>query len=889
MAERGFELGHKEEPPRGTLGCVAGVLRKGALCGARVSASTMSSSAEDQVVRSLDFGREQVESTAGQPAPEAKVREDGQRTPPTKATSDVRATPATQTRPPMTPNSPAPIRVMLRVRPFTAEETGDLQTKGSAVPEDAEQRDPLLDARISSITAMDDTSITLRATQAPLYAAVERETSAATFTFERVYASVSQRALFRYTTRPLLRRLFVGRSALVFAYGATGAGKTYTVHGTRREPGLARQALQCILEAVGAAPGSQGLHPLSDEDRRRLDDKLALAKLLRHTETVDSSNAPDVGATMAAASDVADLFGASPAHSAELPVTFSVALSATEVYNEQVFDLLTAPPADQMRPPAKGAAAPRPMRMRCPLRLREQGRHGTQVEVTPTPIASVADAEALFRLASANRTVGPTLHNCVSSRSHGMVTIHLCRYERRRPDAAASAGEKIDASGCVRVWQSQLTLVDLAGAERIPLDMPPARVREAAQINSSLMHLGHCLQVLRRNQRGRGRKTEASGGGAAFRPELVPFRQSRLTRLFQTCLESGAAVMIACISPHRTDANESIHALRCAAVAGQVRLERRARRPLAELQVATACTPAVAARSATQRRERTEAATETARKALAPPPPPKRQWEADVSEVLESCIRAECAAEMEQVLQRVREEYEARIAAMETEMESLNEQRIGILTDTARKNAHESRSALADAHATIEKLLEEKALWEERIGVLTDTARKNAHESRSALADAHATIEKLQQENRRLHERNQELVHEVALLGERLAHRPSAGREMPMAMAMMMQMQAMPAPSAPPYEDDAALESSRQSREAGGASRPARRSRKRRVAPPNLWEGERQERRPPPTHQDSAPDDTAHPTHRQPEAQTHSHSIHKRRSRRLAAQQSQSK
>ncbi|KAK4537631.1 hypothetical protein CDCA_CDCA13G3656 [Cyanidium caldarium] len=849
----------------------------------------MSSSAEEQVVRSLDFGGERVESTAGQPTPAANVREDGQRTPPTKATPDGQATPATQARPPMTPNSPAPIRVMLRVRPFTAEEMGELQTKGSAAPEDAERRDPLLDARISSITALDDTSITLRATQAPLYATVERETSAATFTFERVYASVSQRALFRYTTWPLLRRLFVGRSALVFAYGATGAGKTYTVHGTRREPGLARQALQCILEAVGAAPGSHGLHPLNDEDRRLLDDKLALSKLLRHTETVDGSSAPDIGATMVAASDVTDLFGASPVHSAKLPVTFSVALSATEVYNEQVFDLLTAPPADQMRPLAKGTAASRPVRVRCPLRLREQGRHGTQVEVTPTPIASVADAEALFRLASANRTVGPTLHNRVSSRSHGMVTIHLCRYERRRPDATADAGEKVDASGCVRVWQSQLTLVDLAGAERIPPDMPPARVREAAQINSSLMHLGHCLQVLRRNQRGRGRKTEASGGGVAFRPELVPFRQSRLTRLFQTCLESGAAVMIACISPHRTDANESIHALRCAAVAGQVRLERRARRPLAELQVATACTPAAAPRSATQRRERTGATAETVKKALAPPPP-KRQRETDVSEVLESCIRAECAAEMEQALQRIREEYEARIAAMETEMESLNEQRIGILTDTARKNAHEMRSALADAHATIETLLEEKALCEERIGVLTDTARKHTDERQSALADAHATIEKLQQENRRLHERNQELVREVALLGERLAHRESGGgRAVPMAVAMMMQMQAMPAPSAPPYEDNSALESGRPSQETGEASRPTQRNRKRRAAPANVREGERQERRPPPIPPHSASDDTAHPTHRQPEAQTHSRSIHKRRSRRLAAQPSQSK
>ena len=44
--------------------------------------------------------------------------------------------------------------------------------------------------------------------------------------------------MFEKTTKSLLPKVLNGYNATVFAYGATGAGKTYTMLGTEEEPGI---------------------------------------------------------------------------------------------------------------------------------------------------------------------------------------------------------------------------------------------------------------------------------------------------------------------------------------------------------------------------------------------------------------------------------------------------------------------------------------------------------------------------------------------------------------------------------------------------------------------------------------------------------------------------
>ncbi len=64
----------------------------------------------------------------------------------------------------------------------------------------------------------------------------------ATYSFTRVFSDAGQAEFFAKTTLPLVKNVLHGQNALLFAYGATNAGKTYTMQG-------------------GAAPQTAGILP----------------------------------------------------------------------------------------------------------------------------------------------------------------------------------------------------------------------------------------------------------------------------------------------------------------------------------------------------------------------------------------------------------------------------------------------------------------------------------------------------------------------------------------------------------------------------------------------------------------------------------------------------
>lgn len=57
----------------------------------------------------------------------------------------------------------------------------------------------------------------------------------------------SQEEVYRNTTAPLVRSVFEGFCATVFAYGATSSGKTYTMVGTQNDPGIMKRAIDDIF------------------------------------------------------------------------------------------------------------------------------------------------------------------------------------------------------------------------------------------------------------------------------------------------------------------------------------------------------------------------------------------------------------------------------------------------------------------------------------------------------------------------------------------------------------------------------------------------------------------------------------------------------------------
>lgn len=122
-----------------------------------------------------------------------------------------------------------------------------------------------------------------------------------------------------------------------------------------------------------------------------------------------------------------------------------------------------------------------------------------------------------------NRTVGATLMNQDSSRSHSIFTIVVETGSKEGDPAAAAAGSDGTTSSSsstpkargIRV--GKLNLVDLAGSERqAKTGATGARLKEATKINLSLSALGNVIGAL----------TDDTAGH-------VPYRDSKLTRLLQ--------------------------------------------------------------------------------------------------------------------------------------------------------------------------------------------------------------------------------------------------------------------------------------------------------------------------------------------------------------------
>lgn len=98
---------------------------------------------------------------------------------------------------------------------------------------------------------------------------------------------------------------------------------------------------------------------------------------------------------------------------------------------------------------------------------------------------------------------------------------------------------------------STIHLVDLAGSERVNRAKTVGeRVKEASNINSSLMVLRQCFEILRENQ--------AQGTG-----KMVPYRESKLTSFFKSYFDGeGRIRMILCVNPTADGYEEIQHALK---------------------------------------------------------------------------------------------------------------------------------------------------------------------------------------------------------------------------------------------------------------------------------------------------------------------------------------
>ncbi|XP_045238388.2 kinesin-like protein KIFC3 isoform X3 [Macaca fascicularis] len=317
------------------------------------------------------------------------------------------------------------IRVIARVRPVTKED-GEGPEATNAVTFDAD----------------DDSIIHLLHKGKPV-----------SFELDKVFSpQASQQDVFQ-EVQALITSCIDGFNVCIFAYGQTGAGKTYTMEGTPENPGINQRALQLLFSEVQ--------EKASDWE-------------------------------------------------------YTITVSAAEIYNEVLRDLLGKEPQEKLE-----------------IRLCPDGSGQLYVPgLTEFQVQSVDDINKVFEFGHTNRTTEFTNLNEHSSRSHALLIVTV---------------RGMDCSTGLRTT-GKLNLVDLAGSERVGKSgAEGSRLREAQHINKSLSALGDVIAALRSRQ------------------GHVPFRNSKLTYLLQDSLSGDSkTLMVVQVSPVEKNTSETLYSLKFA-------------------------------------------------------------------------------------------------------------------------------------------------------------------------------------------------------------------------------------------------------------------------------------------------------------------------------------
>eukprot|EP00931_Biecheleriopsis_adriatica_P104379 TRINITY_DN79062_c0_g1_i1.p1 TRINITY_DN79062_c0_g1~~TRINITY_DN79062_c0_g1_i1.p1 ORF type:complete len:1191 (+),score=283.38 TRINITY_DN79062_c0_g1_i1:86-3658(+) len=263
--------------------------------------------------------------------------------------------------------------------------------------------------------------------------------------FDQVFGpGTSTEELFEVSVRDVVDSFCEGVNGTVFAYGQTASGKTFTMQGNGSKPGVMQLAVHEIFEQI---------------------------RLQRER-------------------------------------TYMMHVSYLEIYNEQVFDLLSEDVAE--------------VRV-----LDDHQGHSELRNLTRRPVTSgPEDIIGCLAEGDHHRHKGETKMNEHSSRSHAILMIDMeCRFPH-------------GAHGNYAVTKSTLSLVDLAGSEGLRnTEATGERRREGKNINRSLLALSQVINSLADQTR-------------SSKASHISFRDSKLTRILQRSIGGNAQTAIICaVSP----------------------------------------------------------------------------------------------------------------------------------------------------------------------------------------------------------------------------------------------------------------------------------------------------------------------------------------------------
>uniref|UniRef100_A0A0N5C473 Kinesin-like protein n=1 Tax=Strongyloides papillosus TaxID=174720 RepID=A0A0N5C473_STREA len=329
-----------------------------------------------------------------------------------------------------------------------------------------------------------------------------------------------QRTIFDRSCKDLIQKLLQGENGLLFSYGITGSGKTYTMNGTHSDPGIIPRlsdvlfnsipniAQKCIFKNEGKNKVVIQSYADSIKDFKYLQGTLSYMTMIRDSE-IYSNRIMDISKL--------SVFGDEK--------VATVFISYVEIYNQYVYDLLDNDSTVKKE-----------------IKLGTNGN--TYIEnVVEVEVSNSGELMSFFEKAQIKRKTAETALNFSSSRSHSVFMIRLVMGDCNEKGNYPIVND-------VNVQQSQLFLVDLAGSERTKrTNAEGERLIEANAINNSLLTLRKCFEGIKINQK---KKQKV----------IIPYRENKLTIFLKKFFEgSGYIRMIICINPQIEDYNENLHVL----------------------------------------------------------------------------------------------------------------------------------------------------------------------------------------------------------------------------------------------------------------------------------------------------------------------------------------
>uniref|UniRef100_A0A8C5U961 Kinesin family member 20B n=1 Tax=Malurus cyaneus samueli TaxID=2593467 RepID=A0A8C5U961_9PASS len=402
------------------------------------------------------------------------------------------------------------IQVCLRIRPFTTLE----RENGSQ----------------DCVSLEDSTNIVLKPPQHYLSRLSEKTAGQMLqkFTFSQVFGpETTQEEFFEGTMKQPVQDFLDGYNRLVFTYGVTNAGKTYTFQGTEDDVGILPRTMDMLFKSIqGKLYTAMDLKPYRCRDYIKL------------TENQVREEAAIKNSLLRLIKEVEEHFFVYISEDSEQAITtarnyikFSVWVSFFEIYNECFYDLLIPVSNDKKRKT---------------LRLAQDIKGCSFVK--DLQWVQIFDAKEAFRLLKVglkHQSIASTKLNNCSSRSHSIFTVKVL---------------KIEDSGTPRVTRvNELSLCDLAGSERYTKTRNEGeRLKESGNINTSLLTLGKCINALKNSQQSKLQ-------------QHIPFRESKLTHFLQGFFSGkGKVYMIVNISKCASAYEETLNVLKFSAIAQKV-------------------------------------------------------------------------------------------------------------------------------------------------------------------------------------------------------------------------------------------------------------------------------------------------------------------------------